>query len=280
MTDDQWSDLGYNDVTELGGGWQSRTFVVRAGDTRLVAKLTRADLVDKHALERKTALVADLARIEPSVVAPARIGGTFVHESEQWLITATSFVDGEHVDQADPSSGTVLGTALAGLHRSMCQLPTAQVPRVATLTTDAAGRWTSTSSDQLLHGDFAASNVVVSPEGIRVFDFDDCGYGPIEFDIANSLYMVMFDTWVQERANSGYQLFREEFLASYAETAEGQVSVSDIDDLIRVRVMALDQWVHDPSEAPIGIRNSSPDWIATLHRFVDEWDRWNDSLDP
>jgi hypothetical protein len=35
--------------------------------------------------------------------------------------------------------------------------------------------------------------------------------------------------------------------------------------------MALQRWAANPSEAPIGIRNSPAEWIETLGRFVREW---------
>jgi len=49
---------------------------------------------------------------------------------------------------------------------------------------------------------------------VRVFDFDDCGYGPTSFDIANALYMVLFD--VSTAGYSGrYEAFAASFLAGY-----------------------------------------------------------------
>ena len=47
-----------------------------------------------------------------------------------------------------------------------------------------------------------------------MFDFDDCGYGPTSFDIANALYMVLFD--VSTAGYSGrYEAFAASFLAGY-----------------------------------------------------------------
>ena len=32
---------------------------------------------------------------------------------------------------------------------------------------------------------------------VRVFDFDECGVGPAEYDVANSLYLALFDLTVE-----------------------------------------------------------------------------------
>ncbi len=235
-------------------------------------KLTQAELVDRDVLERRMAMVAELAALDCSVVAPALVGDRLVLPFGDWLITATSYVEGERVDHSRSVAGTLLGATLAGLHRSMRQLPTVRLPRVAALVAGSTDRWATTTSDQILHGDLSASNTVLTPQGLRVLDFDDCGYGPIEFDVANSLYMVMFDTWSNGRPQSQYADFRAAFTSSYSEAAGREVAASAIDPLIAVRVMALKQWISDPATAPIGIRNSSPEWIETLHRFVREWD--------
>lgn len=280
MTEDQWSGLGFHDVDGLGGGWQSRVFSARSGNQRLAVKLTQAELVDRDVLERRMAMVAELAALDSSVVAPVPVAGRLVYPFGDWLITATSYVEGEQLDQALPAAGDLLGAALAELHRSMRQLPTVRLPRVAALAAGSTGRWTTTTSDQMLHGDFAASNTVLSPHGLRVLDFDDCGYGPIEFDVANSLYMVMFDTWSNGRPQTQYADFRAAFTSGYSAAAGRVVAASNIDPLITIRVIALKKWISDPVKAPIGIRNSPPEWIETLHRFVHEWDNQEGSPTP
>lgn len=280
MTDDEWADLGFHDVAELGGGWQSHTFSVTGGEDTLVVKLTKADLVDRRVLECKTAMVAHLAQVEPLAVGPVRVCGSLVHHHGEWLVTATQHVAGERLDQSVAAHGAVLGASLAGLHASMAQLPAVPLPRVAALATEAGGQWASEESDQLLHGDFATSNVILTTDGVRVVDFDDCGYGPVEYDIANSLYMVMFDSWVNGRPYAQNQEFRAAFTSAYAEAAGTEIAASDIDSLIRVRVVALKRWASNPATAPIGIRISPPEWIATLRRFVDEWETWTGTPNP
>jgi hypothetical protein len=154
-----------------------------------VVKLTQAHLVDRDVLRRKATLIEHLARLDAAVVGPVPVQGSPVRSLGEWLVP--------------------------GLHQSMRDLPTVDIPRAASLEVDTSRRWDSTDSDQLLHGDFAASNLLQTPDGIRIFDFDDCGYGPVEFDIANSLYMVMFDSWVNDRSDARYQEFKAYFVNGY-----------------------------------------------------------------
>jgi len=271
LTRDEWTGLGFHDVAELGGGRQSRVFAARCAGESFAVKLTQARLVDGEVLMRKATLIDDLARLDAAVVGPVPVRGSLVHPLGEWLVTATRLIEGNQLDQSDAAHGEVLGESLAGLHRSMRELPTVDLPRVAALETDTSGRWDSTGSDQLLHGDFAASNLIQAPDGIRILDFDDCGYGPVEFDIANSLYMVMFDSWVNDRSHAQYQEFRAAFVGGYA-TFTGQApDDGTIDSMIEVRVTALQRWAANPSEAPIGIRNSPSEWIDALNRFVQAW---------
>ena len=121
--------------------------------------------------------------------------------------------------------------------------------------------------DQLLHGDFNALNVIVTPAGPRLIDFDDCGYGPVAFDVANALYMVLFDASVGDRPKL-YATFRPGFLAGYRQAAGRPLDDGEVDGFIDARVAALGRWLDDLPNAPIGIRTSSPEWLQTLRAFV------------
>ena len=129
----------------------------------------------------------------------------------------------------------------------------------------------SAESDQLLHGDFTTSNLILTDAGIRIFDFDDCGYGPIEFDVANSIYTAGFDSWAEDGSMATFRAFRSAFVAGYSRSSDRALDDALIDSLIDTRVMALRRWAANPSAAPIGIRNSPVGWIETLERFVREW---------
>jgi Ser/Thr protein kinase RdoA (MazF antagonist) len=102
---------------------------------------------------------------------------------------------------------------------------------------------------------------------MTVFDFDDCGYGPIEFDVASSLYMELFGA-LQNDQMDHYINFRAGFVGAYM--SESGVSIDDelLDDLVGVRRDALGHWIEHLDQAPIGIRNSPPEWLEQLKRFV------------
>jgi Ser/Thr protein kinase RdoA (MazF antagonist) len=270
-TEEEWVALGFHGVTELDGGWQSRVFAAEGAAGSLAVKLTQAHLVDPKVLGQKAALVDDLARLDASVVAPVPVCGTLVYPFGEWLVTATSLIDGDRLEESNAAHSELLGASLAGLHRSMREVPAVDIPRVAALRSNA-GRWgLSAESDQLLHGDFNTSNLIVTGAGIRIFDFDDCGYGPIEFDVANSIYMVGFDSWVKDGSMATFQTFRSAFVAGYSRSSDRTLEDASIDSLIDTRVMTLRRWAANASAAPIGIRNSPAKWIETLERFAREW---------
>lgn len=270
-TEEEWVALGFHGVIELGGGWQSRVFAAEGAAGSLAVKVTQAHLVDRRVLERKATLVDDLARLDASVVAPVPVCGSLVYPFGEWLVTATSLIDGDRLAEPNAAQSELLGVSLAGLHRSMREVPAVDIPRVAALRSDA-GHWRlSAESDQLLHGDFNTSNLILTSKGIRIFDFDDCGYGPIEFDVANSIYMVGFDSWAKEGSMATFRVFRSAFVDGYARSSDRTLEDALVDSLIDTRVVALRRWTANPSAAPIGIRNSPAEWIEILERFVRDW---------
>jgi Ser/Thr protein kinase RdoA (MazF antagonist) len=149
-----------------------------------------------------------------------------------------------------------MGHTLAALHRAMAALPPYDLPDLAAFPgVDVSGR-----PRQLLHGDFSWKNV----RGWRVFDFDDCGYGPVELDLANSLYFVLFGALTREDPTQ-YERFRRAFLDGYGDRPGDDV----LDGLITRRVRTLRAWLDDPATAPPGVRNASAAWRATLAGFVE-----------
>jgi len=269
-SDAEWVALGFHGVTELGGGWQSRVFAAEGAAGSLAVKLTQAHLVDRQVLERKTALVDDLARVDASVVAPVPICGSLVYSFREWLATATGLIDGYRLEKSNAAHSELLGASLAGLHRSMREVPTVDIPRVAALRSDTDHWGFSAESDQLLHGDFNTSNLILTGAGIRIFDFDDCGYGPIEFDVANSIYMAGFDSWAKGGSMATFRAFRSAFVGGYSRCSDRALRYAIVDSLIDTRVMALKRWAANPSAAPIGIRDSSAEWLEALERFARE----------
>ena len=251
---------------ELHAGKQSRVFDAVRGGRRAAIKLTDARFADQAVLGARMAAVEALATDHPAVVSPVRIDGALVQPIGGWLMTATPFVVGDRLEDDDPSDAARLGAALAALHGAMRLSDPSGVPAIAAL--DATGFERDRVGWQLLHGDFGTHNVIVTSDGLRLVDFDDCGYGPVEYDLANSLYMVHFDAEVNNRPER-YDAFRPAFLAEYTDRSAVSVAEADVDAMIDIRIDALGRWLDDLSTAPIGIRTSSPEWLDTLRSFVD-----------
>jgi Ser/Thr protein kinase RdoA (MazF antagonist) len=102
---------------------------------------------------------------------------------------------------------------------------------------------------------------------VRVIDFDDCGYVPVEFEVGNTLYMVLFDASMSSRMQR-YERFRTWFVDEYRSASGREVTDAMLDRAIRLRVGALGHWIDRPETAPIGIRTSTPEWGESLRTFV------------
>lgn len=180
-------------------------------------------------------------------------------------MTATPFIAGERLDENTAGDAERLGAALAHLHGAMRQLEKFEIPTVAALDSTVPDQ--DRTGWQLLHGDFSTQNVIAMPETLRIFDFDDCGYGPVEYDVAKSLYMVLFDADVTKRPER-YKAFRPAFLFGYESGSRRRVADGRINEMIALRIEALGRWLNDLSNAPIGIQTSSSEWLETLASFV------------
>lgn len=260
----EWARLGVTIDRELHAGKQSRVFVATLDGRKVAVKLTHGRLADRTVLVERMLMAEALAREMDAVVAPVRIDGELVHAVGGWLAAATPFVDGRQADVAVAADAQLMGGTLAGLHRGLAWLRPFKLPPVAALEVDHD---TDRSRWQLLHGDFSDQNVIVTSAGPRVFDFDDCGYGPAAYDLAQSLYMVLFDAQVNAYSDR-YEAFRPPFLLGYADAAGTAVDHAAVDSFIGARIAALGRWLDDLATAPIGIRTSSPEWQKTLRAFV------------
>lgn len=265
-----WDSLGFREPMELHGGKQSRVFTVRAGDRRLVAKLTDARFADIELMRLRADVIATLSEASPTVVAPAAVRDGLVAPLHGWFVTATELVEGRVLDTAVPADAALMGTTLAGVHGVFRAAPPEALPRVDTLEA-MGGHRLGGLPEQLLHGDFNSTNMLVTDEGVRVFDLDGCGYGPIEFEVGDALYMVAFDSYVSHGSADLYTRFREAFLGGYEQSGADRPEESTINEMINLRVDALDRWVGDLDSAPVGIRTSTPEWLMVLATFVQDW---------
>lgn len=258
-------------VQELAGGYQARVFEVtdRTGNRR-IAKVLDASSVERIDVEMRVDVVAALADVDSRVCRPIPIGSRLVadvaiDEHHTGLVTSYQYADGTAPDLTDPTDVTRMGQALADLHISMSRLQPTPLPPVAALRTVNRGAPTPV---QLLHGDFSSANLRQVDGVIKIFDFDDCGYGPPAFDVANALYMVQFDTFLDHNPEA-YSLFKNAFLEGYCATARRGLDDAELNQFIDVRTAALEHWLDDLSSAPVGIRTATPARHALLRSFLD-----------
>jgi Ser/Thr protein kinase RdoA (MazF antagonist) len=266
-TDEDWNALGLRIGRSLYGGHQSRVFLAEFGGRQVVVKLTVARLMDT-AHERRVELADQLARHNRHAVGPLRIGSSLVQRAGDWQLVVLPFVTGRHPDIGRRGDVAAMATALASLHRTLASL-TADLPRVAALRAGDGQDDGHLGAEQLLHGDFSANNVFLGDDGPKVFDYDDCGYGPVEFELGNTLYMALFDATIGGDLVR-YHRFRQWFVAAYERAAERRVGADGLDVAIALRKKALGRWLDDPELAPVGIRTASPAWRERLRVFVDD----------
>lgn len=261
--DSAWSTLGLSLGPEIHGGHQSRVFAAERHGEALVVKLVDGRVIDRGFHVRLDA-VAALADIDDSVVGPIPTNGNLAMAIDGWLAVISPFAPGERPDVRDERDVRRMAATLAGLHRSLDRLEPFDLPTVAALDgADVSGF----GPPQLLHGDYSHTNVILSDRSARVIDFDDCGYGPVEFEVGNTLYMALFDAAMSSET-SRYRRFRECFVDAYRSASGRVVPDALLDRAISLRVEALGRWVEHPETAPIGIRNATVAWRDGLRAFV------------
>jgi len=258
-------------VQAIAGGHQSQVFEVTLVDRRrAVAKVLDAAYVDVDSVIARVDAVAQLAELDSRVCAPVPFEGGLVNAVDDGagrpvLVVCYEFADGVAFDVMSSSDAELMGSTLAGLHRSLACLAPEGIPQLAALraVTQSVGE----AQIQLLHGDFNSGNLRRSGSTVRVFDFEDCGFGPRTFEIANTLYMELFAATIDNQIDR-YKPFEDAFLRGYATQDSEHIDRAAVDRFIDLRVSALERWLEDLTTAPIGIRTASPQWHETLRSFV------------
>lgn len=269
--------LDLSEVDALAGGHQSRVFrATRRDGARVAVKSIDASLVDREELEVRLGVVDALADHDPRVCRPVLLAEDLIidlaiAEGQDRYLVGYEFASGAEPDPTRASDAARMGAALSHLHESMRKLPAVALPVVSALRAVSMGGGDAISTGQLLHGDFSASNLFQTGEGVRIFDFDDCGYGPPEFDVANALYMVLFDQTLRARTLHNYETFRQSFVDGYLSSAGPSLRPDSLDRFIDLRVHPVALWLDDLNSAPIGLRNAPSAWHATLRSFVSSY---------
>ena len=115
----------------------------------------------------------------------------------------------------------------------------------------------------LIHADMRLANLLVDQNGIRVIDFDDCGYGWFMYDFAAAISFVEDDPRIPECKSAwleGYQTQRRL-------SAE---DIQEIDTFVMLRRMALLAWIGSHMEAPEPQALAS-DFATNTEKLGDAW---------
>jgi len=171
---------GATSALEIAQGHQSRVFdLLMVDGRRLVGKVVD-DAVTLDVVATRAAAVAELADLDSRVCRPVPIDGSLVNvitdeSGGSALLLCSEYAGGVPFDEANSEDAALMGATLAGLHRSLARLAPRDIPEVAAL---RAARVDGDEAVQLLHGDFNTGNLRRDGSTVKVFDFEDCGYGP------------------------------------------------------------------------------------------------------
>lgn len=284
------SSLGLGELQRIVGGRQSLAVYRARVDGRLVAvKVCDSELVDRGMLDVRLEALSRLRRTDDVVCAPVPVDGRLVNgvraaPTRLAYAVAYEFAEGDAPDIDLPGHAVQMGRVLADVHGAMAALGPVDLPALAAFPPLADLRRVTedlgvprerlaaspVGPRQLLHGDFSSKNVRIAGARWRVFDLDDCGYGPIELDLANSVYFVLFDA-LTGSGRDRYRSFRDNFLAGYRDRTGVVPSDTVLDSLITRRVLVLASWLADPDTAPPGVRTASDEWRSVLEGFVEDY---------
>lgn len=209
-----------------------------------------------------------VSRHDDRVVPIVPLAGQAVNRVEHCFVIASPRIDGRFLDVTNRPDVERMGRAMARLHQSLrlvhSELPPVHALRIGDMVEGLQ------DNHQLLHGDFAPSNLLLDGDGrLWIYDFDDCGYGPVEFEIGNTLFMALFDTSPSlNQPSDEYRQFRHWFLGAYKASAEHPVSDMLVDIGLQARSDALRYWLNHLDEAPVGIRTASDAWHRHLRAFA------------
>ena len=95
----------------------------------------------------------------------------------------------------------------------------------------------------LIHADMRLANLLTGPDGTRLIDFDDCGFGWFLYDFATGISFMEDDPRVPALKAAWIRGYEKVRALSDAEKAE-------IDTFIMLRRMALLAWIGSHIEAP------------------------------
>ena len=268
----EFARLGLTLDRELRGGHQSRVWLATSHDgavmNDLVVKIIDASMVDRSEALARLQVRHSVSRYDDRVVPIVPLADAVVNRVENCFVIASPRIDGRFLDVTNRPDVERMGRALARLHQSL-RLVHLELPPVRALTTGPVAEGLQ-DNHQLLHGDFGPSNLLLDAEGrLWIYDFDDCGFGPVEFELGNTLFMALFDTSPSlNQPSNEYRQFRHWFIGAYRASAEHPVSDLLVDIGLQARSDALRYWLSHLDQAPTDIKNATESWHRHLRGFA------------
>jgi Ser/Thr protein kinase RdoA (MazF antagonist) len=245
-------------------GQQNLVFGGRVDGASVVVRLTNPQHRTASQIDVELDLLTKLSQTTALVVPPCpfpsgRLVETVRYTGQERLGTLFPYVSGEIFQPASFETAASLGALLAQLHAALASLhPRFDLPVMSQFS----------NATRLIHGDFNFGNVLKTADGFLVLDFENACYSTYEFDVANCLYMALFD-----HRNSVQELLETELapglMAGYARHAT--LSLSDVRESVSHRVSMLTGWLEGSDETPLSVSNSSSEWKGTLNAFVEAY---------
>ena len=219
-------------------------------------------------------------------VIPSSAGNDYqtIHNGGPMIACCFERAMGRHPSIDDPADVALFADGIATLHSLSRQMTESLHRKTATdssyfrlssgLQTDAdheiadwIERLPKTEANfGLIHGDYNTSNALVNGAALKIFDFDDIAYHWYDYDIANSLYMVLFD--FRDRTDlSEFLSFRDLFLEKAA--GSSAYDISSIHNFIHYRVLLLEGWLDTPDIGPQFVGELTAEWKLELRNFID-----------
>lgn len=115
----------------------------------------------------------------------------------------------------------------------------------------------------LIHADMRLANLLVSPAGTRLIDFDDCGFGWFMYDFAAAISFIEDDPRVPTLKVAWLRGYRKMRALDVAQEAE-------IETMIMLRRMALLAWIGSHMDAPEP-QALAPGFAATTARLAQRY---------
>lgn len=292
---EELAKLDFKDVRPVGAGEQNFVYTCSRRGEDDILKVTDARHRSLADLQAQTDMLNDLKQRSTLVCAPIAVREdqtvlALTVDTLIFYVTVYPFAVGEIVDITNPEHVSLMGRSLAQLHGALRTLKpypfrqlgigdtrapiarSAQQTPVVQQLYDRTLEHFDTAERQLLHGDFNAGNLKIRTGQVTVFDFDNCAYGSTTYELADALYMVLFDQATRGQLPV-YFKFRETFLRAYQEASGLLIGDQMIDDLMGYRVLTLASWLAEPDDAPLFVRQSSEAWLSILEEFVKSYFR-------